>query len=86
MAKRNNYGRLQKVGKRLAKWRADSGRPQFECAAEAGVPQSTWSDWERGVRCPTGEQATGIERVTAGHVRAAEWAATREDVVKKRAA
>jgi len=41
---------------RLALGRADKGWSQKRTAAEIGIPESTWSDWERGKVRPRPER------------------------------
>jgi transcriptional regulator with XRE-family HTH domain len=44
------------LGDRLALGRADKGWSQKRTAAEIGVPESTWNDWERGKVRPRPEK------------------------------
>jgi transcriptional regulator with XRE-family HTH domain len=44
------------LGDRLALGRADKGWSQKRTAAEVGIPESTWNDWERGKVRPRPEK------------------------------
>jgi transcriptional regulator with XRE-family HTH domain len=48
------------LGDRLALGRADKGWSQKRTAAEIGIPESTWSDWERGKVRPRPEKLRKI--------------------------
>jgi transcriptional regulator with XRE-family HTH domain len=60
-------------GKVLRAWRKKADRTQEECAAEVGVKQSAWAEWESGARTPREASAIEIERLTGGEVPASTF-------------
>jgi transcriptional regulator with XRE-family HTH domain len=60
-------------GKQLKAWRTRVGRTQTECAAEVGVKQSAWAEWEAGSRTPRDQSIDDIAKLTGGEVPAAAW-------------
>ncbi len=61
-------------GQRLRAWREAAQKTQTECAAELGVGQPTWSEWEAGTRVPRTSHAFAIEKFTRGKVPARTFA------------
>jgi transcriptional regulator with XRE-family HTH domain len=54
-------------------WRKEACVSRDELAERLGVTTATISRWASGSRRPKLSMIARIERVTAGHVRAADW-------------
>ena len=57
------FGFVSVLGDRLALGRADKGWSQKRTAAELGIPESTWNDWERGKVRPRPERLMKVSEV-----------------------
>jgi predicted transcriptional regulator len=76
-----NYERLRALGARLHAWREMANLTQTEVAVgKLGVCQAVYSDYERGMRCPSPEVQAAIERETKGFITVAEWLTVLESV------
>jgi transcriptional regulator with XRE-family HTH domain len=58
----------------LKAWREKKNRTQGQAADELGVSQTSWADWERGVKSPRIEHALAIAKLTRGSVPVDAWA------------
>lgn len=63
----------------LKRWRTVRGLSQHDAAGQLEPPatQGAWASWENGRKPPSLANAIGIERLTGGLVRAAEWVTKR---------
>lgn len=61
------------IGERLRAWRGRAGLSQREAAAEVGVTQRAWSQWEADEVTPEVDLCDAIERLTEGRVSIAHW-------------
>lgn len=65
-------------GKALRRWRLANALSQQAAAAQAGVHQNTWSDWENGKKEPRVAKAIDLHILTGGACPIDSWCDTPE--------